>query len=263
MLGLAVGQYFDAHPDYETYLSHRNSLLAYGKNTFEFDVASYIENAIPTHVFDGFDYVINCIGGIKQHSFTLEQFHLLNQVLPARLGLDCNLSGAKLIHVSSDCVFSGKKGNYNEEDVPDPTDAYGTSKFVGERPDFELVLRTSLIGEELHTCAGLIGWAKSQAGKEVNGFTNHIWNGITTKQFAKSCDDIIQKNLHSRGLFHIFNPTPVSKFEMLEAINAHFDLGLKINCVEMPERIDRTLTTLHSLCGELRIPSFHDMITTL
>lgn len=263
MLGHAVGQYFDNHPNYEAHLSYRDPKLAYGKNSFQFDAMEFNETKTGANILTEFDYVINCIGGIKQHSFTDTQLSQLNTIFPSNLGMVCAKSNVKLIHVSTDCVFSGKKGNYHERDMPDPTDIYGMTKLVGEPLTAAMVLRTSLVGEELHTNVSLLGWAKSQAGKEVNGFTNHFWNGVTTKQLAKSCDDIIQKGLYVQGLRHIFNPTPVSKAEMLEAFNSRFDLGLKIKHVEAAERIDRTLSTLYPLCSELVIPSFDVLVTSM
>lgn len=264
MLGHAVGQYFDNHPDYETHLSYRDEKLAYGKYNFKFDAIDYIGmHRDPVFPLKGYDYIINCIGGIRQHPFTDTQLSQLNVSFPMSLLAECMVHGTKLIHVSTDCVFSGKKGNYHEQDMPDPTDTYGMTKLIGEPLSDGLVLRTSLIGEELHTNVSLLGWAKSQAGKEVNGFTNHLWNGVTTKQLAKCCDVIIQKGLWTKGLRHVFNPTPVSKAEMLEAFSKRFDLGLKVKPIEAPERIDRTLSTLYPLCSELEIPSFDALVASM
>lgn len=264
MLGHAVGQYFDNHPDYEAHLSYRDPKLAYGTYNFRLDAFEYIsrERTGSMEPFEGFDYVINCIGGIKQHSFTDMELSKLNTMFPITLSARCALTGAKLIHVSTDCVFSGKKGTYTEDDTPDPEDVYGMTKLIGESPSC-MVLRTSLIGEELHSNVSLLGWAKSQAGKEVNGFTNHRWNGVTTKEFARICDKIIQKELYITGRRHVFNPTPVSKAEMLEAFNSRFNLGLKINHVLADTVVDRSLATRYSLCNELNIPGFAEMIAAM
>lgn len=261
MLGYALGRYFDSLPNYEAYLSYRDPKLGYGKNNFQFDAVEYVQRK-DGFLFNGFDYVINCIGGIKQHGLSDNDLSMLNTIFPIHLSVECSMTNTRLIHVSTDCVFSGKKGTYLESDVPDPVDMYGITKLIGE-PTSHMVLRTSLIGEELHTNVSLLGWAKSQAGKSVRGFTNHIWNGVTTTQFARCCDEIITKDLYVPGLRHIFNPTPVSKAEMLEEFNSHFDLGLKIEHVDAEVSVNRTLATQHTLCQQLSVPDFRAMVATM
>jgi dTDP-4-dehydrorhamnose reductase/intein/homing endonuclease len=156
------------------------------------------------------------------------------------------------------CVFSGSVGKYVESDLHDALDAYGKSKSLGETKEC-MVIRTSILGEEIHKNASLVAWAKSQAGKNVSGFTNHIWNGITTKQFANCCHQIIEKDLYEAGLHHVFS-NDVTKFELLSMIDARFGLNLTIASVEAGQRCDRTMRTNKTLMSRLTVPSISDQI---
>jgi len=173
----------------------------------------------------------------------------------------CIKNNIKLIHITTDCVFSGEKGKYVENDLHDCLDDYGKTKSLGE-PTNCMVIRTSIIGEEIHKNASLIAWAKSQSGKQVNGFSNHFWNGITTKQYAKVCDQIIQDNLHEPELFHIFSNT-VNKFELLHLINNKFDFDLIINDFQADKTIDRTLATKKHLNDIIKLPNLSSQIEDL
>jgi dTDP-4-dehydrorhamnose reductase len=158
-------------------------------------------------------------------------------------------------------VYSGRTGNYNESSTHDCLDAYGKSKSLGE-PDNCMVLRTSIIGEEIHKKISLIEWAKSQKGKTVSGFTNHLWNGITTQQYAIICQKIIEQNLYSKELYHVFS-NHITKYDLLKLFNKRFDLDLNIEKKESEEIIDRTLSSLKDLNTKLMIPSIQDQISSM
>jgi dTDP-4-dehydrorhamnose reductase len=187
-----------------------------------------------------------------------EQAIFLNALLPHQLAKTCAALDIKMISITSDCVFAGKSGSYTESSPHDPLDAYGKSKSLGETKDC-MVIRTSIIGEEIHKNASLVEWVKSQAGKSVNGFTNHYWNGITTKQFASVCHQILEKNLYENGLFHVHSDT-VCKADLVEMINQKFNLGISINRIETPESVDRTMTTERTLLSKLDVPSLAQQI---
>lgn len=249
MLGSAVGHYFlSKYGEEDVCLSHRNKDVGYGANKFYFDALT-----------DGFDvigecdYVINCIGVIKPfiETDTVSSIHI-NSVFPWELANYCEKRGCKLIHITTDCVFSGREGNYDENAPHDCLDIYGKSKSLGE-PGNCMVLRTSIIGEEIHKKASLIEWAKSQQGKEINGLTNHYWNGVTTKQYAKICEQIISNDWFAKEPYHVFSNT-VSKYELLNLINDRFSLDLTINEFEASVAIDRTLATHKDLNDTLNIP---------
>lgn len=257
MLGNAVGHYFDGHPDYDALLSFRNRELAYGEKNFYFDAMdSRSIDALPE-----VDYVINCIGCVKQRDHGIRTYMKVNAQFPHFLAAACERTGARLIHITTDCVFSGRRGRYHELDEPDCEDNYGVSKELGE-PRNCMVLRTSVVGPELRAHYSLLDWARSQKGSKVQGYTNHLWNGITSLEYAKVCDKIIQNDWYEHTLRHLFGTTH-SKQKMLYVFNNAFALGLTIEEYEHPDPIDRTLSTVYSLNDRLKIPDFHWMVKDL
>lgn len=208
---------------------------------------------------DDHDYVINCIGVIKP--FMKKEnanFSYINGEMPYKLAEISN----KLIHITTDCVFSGDRGQYTENDEHDCADDYGKSKSAGEPSNNCMVLRTSIIGEEIRHRVSLIEWAKSQRGKTVNGFTNHLWNGVTTTTFANICDQIIKNDLYQHGLFHIYSNT-ISKYELLHLLNKKFNLNLTIKAIETDVSCDRSLSSNRDLIHQLDIPSIENQIINL
>lgn len=167
--------------------------------------------------------VVNCIGVIKQDPAVMDAVSTIqvNSLFPHLLARECLLVDARLIHVSTDCVFSGKRGNYVETDLPDPTDLYGRSKLLGEVAiDPTLTLRTSVIGHELGTARSLVDWFLSQTGV-VKGFTKAIYSGLTTIEFARLLAAVVFPRKDIVGLFHVAS-TPISKFELLRIVGAAY-----------------------------------------
>jgi len=267
MLGSAVGKYFiEKYGENNVILSYRNKDVSYGKNKFKFDALKYdtdkkLNNALLSNV-KGCDYLVNCIGVIKPF---IEQDKpgaiYLNGIFPYRLAEFCKNNKIKMFHITTDCAYSGYAGEYTEESDKDCLDFYGKSKVLGEEADC-MTIRTSIIGEEIHKNASLIEWAKSQKGKTVNGFKNHFWNGITTKQYADVCYQIIEKSLYETGLFHVFSNV-VSKYDMLRYFDEKFELGLTINGIDADLQVDRTLSTVKELQDKLHIPSVKAQIFDL
>ena len=259
MLGNAVAKHFLSLDNFDTYLTYRSEEVAFGPKgkRIKFDALIDSLEELPSD----FDYVINCIGIIKPFMATnLINSILINSVFPRKLANWCSEKDIKMFHITTDCVYSGYKGKYIEEDLHDALDDYGKSKSLGEPINDCMVLRTSIIGEEIHKDASLIAWAKKQKGQTVNGFTNHFWNGVTTNQYAKCCEKIINENLYEKGLFHIFASDIVSKFDMMTYFNEAFDLNLKINPFEANPSCDRSLSTTKDLCKKLDIPTVKQMI---
>ena len=259
MLGNAVAKYFINNGSYNVVTTCRDSSISFDNNAICFDVSSDSIEKLPA----GFDYVINCIGIIKpfmqQDAVAAIQ---INSVFPWLAAEWCNKNNMRFIHITTDCVYSGSKGQYVEDDLHDALDAYGKSKSLGECITEAMVIRTSIIGEEIHKNASLIEWAKSQRGKAVGGYTTHLWNGVTTKEYASVCDKIIKNNWYERGIFHIFAEDDVSKYRMLHYFNRKFDLDLTIKEAE-PEPVDRTLRTNKGLCAKLGIPTVEKMIMAI
>jgi dTDP-4-dehydrorhamnose reductase len=163
--------------------------------------------------------VINCIGIIKHLPAAYNHLESLaiNSILPHRLAKYCGLLGARLIHFSTDCVFTGKSGQYLETDPCDATDLYGRTKLLGE-VDYEhaLTLRTSIIGHELTTNNSLIDWFLSQTD-EVRGFRKAIFSGMPTFEIARVVRDMVIPDTSLRGLYHL-SVDPIDKNELLKLV---------------------------------------------
>lgn len=177
------------------------------------------------------DVAINCIGIVKQRpeAKDLMQSILVNAFFPHRLARLCQAASVRLVHISTDCVFSGKKGNYVESDVADAYDLYGRTKFLGEvSSDGCLTLRTSIVGRELETSHGLLEWFLSQEGKTILGYKRSIFSGFTTNILANIIDQIITKYRDMQGVWHVASE-PISKFELLSLVKKVYGLKIKID----------------------------------
>ncbi len=207
------------------------------------------------------DYAINGIGITIPFALDDEALtFFINSALPHVLSQHL---GPKLIHITTDCVYNGTDGfPYDEKSKKTPIDLYGLSKSLGE-PTSSLTIRTSIIGRELEGFTGLLEWFLKQGGKDLTGFGKHFWNGITTKQFGKICDQIMQnpEKFPSTGRFHVFSTT-VSKFEMLLAFHNKYNTDNNI-AEDTVQTQNRSLATIHELNGLLNVPSFQEMIDDL
>jgi dTDP-4-dehydrorhamnose reductase len=165
------------------------------------------------------DVVINCIGLIKQLADADDplQAILINSLLPHRLARLCGLAGARLVHISTDCVFSGAKGKYLEADFPDAADLYGHSKLLGE-VDYPhaITLRTSMIGHELSGNRSLIGWFLNQQGS-VKGFTRAIFSGLPTVELSRLIRDVVIPRPDLHGVYHVA-ADPIAKHDLLHLV---------------------------------------------
>jgi dTDP-4-dehydrorhamnose reductase len=186
--------------------------------------------------------VVNCIGVVKQLKAAKDPVTsiTINALLPHRLNAACRAAGARLVHISTDCVFSGDRGRYRETDRPDADDLYGRSKLLGEATtDGALTLRTSMIGRELRTQSGLVEWFLSQRGRQVQGFTRAIFSGLTTQVLAALIGDLIDRPTPLEGLFHVA-AEPISKYDLLGRLNRAFGAGAVVEPTDVL-RIDRSL----------------------
>ena len=205
------------------------------------------------------DVVINCIGTIKPRVDQLGDLNaiLVNSVFPRLLSKVSKELNFKVIHPTTDCVYTGSKGDYNEDDVYDVNDVYGMSKAMGEVSDV-CVVRTSIIGEEVNNGRSLVEWVKSESGKSIFGYTNHFWNGVTCLQFAKICDHIISKNLFWEGIRHLHS-NKLNKFELVSLINEVYSLDIDISKKETQNSCDRSMTSKFSF-DDFNIPSLSQQI---
>ena len=177
------------------------------------------------------DAVINAVGIVKQRSSSKESIPSieLNALLPHKLTLLCKMAGARLVHMGTDCVFSGKKGNYVESDMPDATDLYGRTKLLGELSDSHCVtLRTSIIGLELARKKSLVEWYLAQRG-EIKGFKKAIYSGFTTIEMARIIEFVLLDCPSLHGVWHAA-PKPINKYDLLNMLTkalARNDIVLK------------------------------------
>jgi dTDP-4-dehydrorhamnose reductase len=175
------------------------------------------------------DAIVNAIGIIKQRQSAKESIPSLeiNSLFPHRLALICGTGNAKLIHLSTDCVFSGKKGNYREGDTADAEDLYGRTKLLGEVIEKHcLTLRTSMIGPELHRNNSLLEWFLAQKGT-VKGFKRAIFSGFTTFELSRIIERLLVDYPTSHGLYHL-SADPISKNDLLSMIKQKMNLSVHI-----------------------------------
>jgi len=185
--------------------------------------------------------VVNAVGIVKQRSTAKESVPSLeiNSLFPHRLAGLCKAAGVRMVHISTDCVFSGRKGRYQEADVSDAEDLYGRTKYLGEVSESHCVtLRTSMIGRELSRKQGLLEWFLSQKGS-VQGFKNAIFSGFTTLELSRIIEKILTEYPENGGLYHV-SSDPISKFDLLTLIKREMGLRIEIIPAEEP-RLDRSL----------------------
>jgi len=176
------------------------------------------------------DVVVNCIGIIKQLPEAYDPINSLkiNSLFPHQLSRLCLAANARLIHISTDCIFNGKKGNYTESDPSDAEDLYGKTKFLGEiSSDGCLTLRTSIIGREIASSNSLIDWFLSNRKKKIKGFANAVYTGFTTNQFAEIIAMVVESHEKLSGLYQV-SSNPINKYELLQLANRHYDANVVI-----------------------------------
>lgn len=203
------------------------------------------------------EIIINCVGilikGSREHP---DNAILINAYFPHLLKRLSDEVGAKLIHISTDCVFSGKKGNYTEDDFRDADDVYGRSKALGEIiNDKDLTIRTSIIGPELkENGEGLFHWFMHQCG-EINGFRTAIWGGVTTLELAKAIDFSLDNGIV--GLIHLSNGVGISKFDLLNLFKEIWGKDTVIKPYDGNE-VDKSIEK--SLRLDYEVPSYRQML---
>lgn len=235
MLGNAMVRVLSENPALEVFGTVRS--VASGR-FFAPDIAERLIAGVDVEQHDGLvklfarvrpDVVVNCIGLVKQLADAEDPLVALplNAMLPHRLARLCELAGARLVHMSTDCVFSGKKGRYQESDPPDAEDVYGRSKLLGEVAyPHTITLRTSIIGHELQSAHGLIGWFLSQQGR-CNGYTRAIFSGFPTVVLAQIVRDVVIPRADLSGVYHVA-AQPISKYDLLRLIADVYGKAIEI-----------------------------------
>jgi len=230
-----------------------------GVDAFEFgSVRKAIDQLKP-------DVIVNCVGIIKQleEARNAKTAIYINSLFPHLVAEHAWAAGAKLVHISTDCVFSGRRGDYVETDTPDPEDLYGKTKHLGE-VDYggHLTLRTSFVGRELFSRVSLIEWFLSQQGKTVRGYVNAIYTGLTSLALAREIGRCILEFPQLTGLYHL-SSEKISKYRLLNLVKAAY--GVNIDIEPYSEfRCDRSLDS-----GRYRRetgfvpPSWEDMVSEM
>lgn len=205
-----------------------------------------------------YDWVVNCIGMIKPYCDDVANAIRVNALFPHTLP-------AKTIQIATDCVYTGKKGGYVEDDPHDALDVYGKTKSLGEAPHIKN-LRCSIIGPEIKNHLSLLDWFLDQ--DKANGFTNHLWNGITTLAYSKIVQGIIREGIELPGVQHIVPKDEVTKAELLRIIAEAYGADIPVTEVEAAEAVDRTLDTrnpglnkdIWKAAGYDKVPTIKEMV---
>jgi dTDP-4-dehydrorhamnose reductase len=253
MLGSTAFNILSENPDLNVYATARNP-----------DVGRYFSDRLAKNIIYGIDVeqhdslvraiatskpkvIVNCVGLVKQLSTADNPLFALplNSMLPHRLLGLCDAIGSRLIHISTDCVYSGTKGGYSETDPPDAQDLYGRSKAIGEVvAENAVTLRTSIIGHELGGARSLLNWFLSQ-NDDVKGFTRAIFSGLPTVELSRVIRDVVIPNSKLSGLFHVASE-PINKYDLLTMIAEVY--GKRIVIKPSDELvIDRTLNATRFL----------------
>lgn len=250
MLGRAVVRSFAARGD---------SVVAATRDTY--DIARGSLDALRRIVGDA-DVIVNCAGVIKPMiaKAPIEDVLRVNSVFPHNLALAA--PSTRVFHVTTDCVYSGNEGAYDENAFVDAEDVYGLSKAGGDDAAV-MVLRTSIVGEEVPPGRSLLAWAISQRDQTVNGFTNHRWNGVTTVELARLIGALIDDDGYERGRFHIHSPETVTKDEMLRLFSEVYELNLTVVPTAAAEACDRSLRSLRPLAAKYGTPSFRAQLVQM
>lgn len=212
------------------------------------------------------DVVLNCIGMINRRVAAGDEAQVLriNALWPRRLADHCQRQGAHLIHISTDCVFSGLGAPHDEGAAPDAQDLYGRSKAWGE-PANALVVRSSIVGPELRHHHSLMCWVLGHAhGSELPGYANHLWNGMTTLQMARCLVRLVELGEHRRpGLVHLHSDT-VSKFELVSLLSRKFRPDLRVLEVMAGTGRDMRLGTVDpARLARLEVPALVEQVEAL
>ena len=274
MLGNTCFEHFSHFGNFETIGTWRGSE---SKKIKTFDVLTHSISELISDVNPS--WIINCIGIIRQKIVNFDQVSIdntfsVNRVFPFELASAVSNSGIKVLQIATDCVFNGEIGGYTESFPHNAQDIYGISKSQGEVSSKEFMnLRTSIIGREIAGNFSLIEWFLSQEyGSKVDGYVNHLWNGVTTLAFSRIARGIIQGDNFIPGTFHVIPRNYLSKYDLLYLFRNYFDRkDLVIKSVKSSNPINRILKTNYPDQNEIfwrsagypEIPSIEDLIREL
>ena len=236
-------KFFDVYTTIRTEFKNVEKLLIFNRlKTFERIEINEINKVAEVVQIVQPNVIINAVGIIKQVPSSKDTIKTLmtNSIFPHQLAQIAAAANARLITISTDCVFRGDKGNYNENDIPDADDLYGKSKNLGEvTGENALTVRSSIIGREINSAHSLVEWFLSNRGGKVKGFEQAIYSGFPTKIFARILAEIIVDHPRLNGLYHV-SSDPINKYDLLNLINDRYQARVDIERSD-ELRIDRSL----------------------
>jgi dTDP-4-dehydrorhamnose reductase len=257
MAGHLISDYLALNPMFEIIRVARVS--SNKKIDYQIDVSDF--NAIDELMSNlNPNYVINAIGILNADAENNpDRAVLLNSYFPHFLAKICDKYGSRLFHISTDCVFNGKKGSYLENDFKDGIGFYAQSKALGEvNYQNHITIRTSIVGPDIKSNGiGLLNWILSQNGV-INGYSNAFWGGVTTLELAKAIEYFILQNIDGVNIYHLTNNEKISKFDLLRIINEVFKLKLNIKS-SSEYKVDKSLINSNKLIV-YNVPSYQIMI---
>lgn len=249
----------------KNYLSEKNiNIVQITRNDYDLSNISIesLNNFLISKDLKENDVIINCAGIIPQASKDKELnknlYYKINSLYPTILSMIALMQKSHFIHITTDCVFSGKDGLYNENSIHDEVNDYGVSKSLGELCS-GTIIRTSIIGEEVQYKRSLVEWIKSNKDGTINGYINHYWNGVTCLQLAKIIYKIINEDLYWNGIRHIYSPTTVNKYQLCKMINEIFDLNINIKEFNT-EKVDKSIISIYDTNSLFNIPELEVQI---
>lgn len=252
MLGDAVAKQLSSLDLHLTLTSRSGSNVDVFENTklVEFDARKNRIDSLSEFV-DEDTFIVNCIGKLKSqidesNSDSVREAIQLNSIFPHELMAFAAIRNSKVIQIATDCVFSGAKGKYLERDKHDATDVYGKTKSLGEvKAENFMNIRCSTVGPERGRSSLLLEWVRQQeVSANLTGYTDHNWNGVTTKAFGKIIGAIIEHGLFKPGVHHLLPSDEMSKYELVSAIAQTFGRqDLQIEPKPSGDKVDRTLST--------------------
>ena len=254
---------------YSYFTSKSKEIICINRDNINISEVTYelLLNSLIKHDPQSDDIIINCIGIIPQsknnNDTSKKNYFLINSIFPIMLSSIAFMKKMKFIHITTDCVFSGTKGNYSEIDIHDEINDYGISKSLGELGYNTTIIRTSIIGEEIKNKYSLLEWVKKHNNETINGYNNHYWNGVTCLQLSKIIYNIIENNIWWSGVRHIFSPNIISKYELVKIINKIYELNNNIIKFNTEKTIDKTLNTIYDTNSIFNIPTLEKQILEL
>lgn len=276
MLGTMVSKYFTSLNEYEVYFtSRRDDSTVFNDNVRKFDVSKDPLEILINEINP--DFLINCIGIIKpeineDNKESIEKAININTYFPLEISQLSKNMNFKYIQIGTDCVFSGEVGDYLEDASQDANDIYGKTKIGGETEHADkYILRGSIVGPESGDGKSLLNWFLSQNSNKVNGFSDHMWNGITTLNFAKIVHGMIKNNNFNIHTQHVVPKDEVSKYDLLIYFKKYFDVDVIIEKSNSSNSVNRSLKTnnqdenikLWKDAGYSSVPSIEENIKEL